>query len=336
MKKYILLILSTLCFSDEINTLYQQALEYEERNDYQNAMILYKKIAQKNLLIENKYLIDKSKDDFYETQSIDEMKKSFYNRQINKVEDKETNESLSQIISGNFGLYPYEKNYLIPVSYDFKKSDDRNQWETTYQISVEKPISYNFFGLNESISVAYTQKSFWQTSEDSSPFRETNYRPELFVMFPYENSETLKGYKFSILHESNGRNNEYSRSWNRLYAEAYLQLTNLFIIPKVWYRLKESSLEDDNPDIEDYYGYGDLTLFYAHKKHTFELKTRNNLKFDENNRTSFEFNWAFPLPKLVSSSNSYGLIQIFKGYGNSLIDYNRNSSRVGFGIAFSR
>lgn len=336
MKKYILLILSTLCFSEEINTLYQQALEYEERNDYQNAMILYKKIAQKNLLIENKYLIDKSKDDFYETQSIDEMKKSFYNRQINKVEDKETNESLSQIISGNFGLYPYEKNYLIPVSYDFKKSDDRNQWETTYQISVEKPISYNFFGLNESISVAYTQKSFWQTSEDSSPFRETNYRPELFVMFPYENSETLKGYKFSILHESNGRNNEYSRSWNRLYAEAYLQLTNLFIIPKVWYRLKESSLEDDNPDIEDYYGYGDLTLFYAHKKHTFELKTRNNLKFDENNRTSFEFNWAFPLPKLVSSSNSYGLIQIFKGYGNSLIDYNRNSSRVGFGIAFSR
>ena len=336
MKKTILLLFSTICFSDEINRLYQQALEYENSKDYEKAMILYKTIAKKNLTIENRYLIDKSKEDIYETQSIDEMKKSFYNRQINKVEDKETNESISQIISGNFGLYPYEKNYLIPLSYDFKKSDDRNQWETTYQISVEKPISYNFFGLNESISVAYTQKSFWQTSEDSSPFRETNYKPELFVMFPYENSQTLKGYKFSILHESNGRNNEYSRSWNRLYAEAYLQLTNLFIIPKVWYRFKESSLNDDNPDIEDYYGYGDLTLFYAYKKHTFELRTTNNLKFDENNKSSFEFNWAFPLPQIISSSNSYGLIQIFKGYGNSLIDYNRDSSRIGFGIAFSR
>lgn len=336
MKRFVLLLFTSLSLAEDTTSLYNQALEFEKDEDYKNAMIIYKKIAELNMSKEDKYIIDLSKQQEHKVETFTDMKKSFYNKQIEKVEDRETDESIKQIISGDFGLYPYEKNYLLPITYDLNKTNDRNQWETTYQISVEKPISYNFFGLNESISAAYTQRSFWQTSEDSSPFRETNYRPEIFVMFPYNNSETLKGYKFSILHESNGRNNEYSRSWNRLYAEAYLQLSNLFIIPKIWYRFPEDKTDDDNPDIEDYYGYGDLTLFYAYKRHTYELKLRNNLKFDNDNKGALEFNWAFPLPEFISSQNSYGLFQIFSGYGNNLIDYNRETHRIGIGIAFSR
>ncbi len=337
--KYILILFFNFILlnaNNDFNNIYKEAQEFEENKNYKEAMLLYKKAASLSLTKEDQYILDLSKNQEHKVQTFTKMKSEFYNKYINKFDDKETNSSLKQMITGDFGLYPYRKNYLLPVTYDLNKSDDRSSFETSFQFSIEKPISYNFFKLGESISAAYTQKSFWQTSSNSSPFRETNYKPEVFVQFPYENSETLKGLKISLMHESNGRNNEYSRSWNRIYLESYLQLSDFFLIPRVWYRIPEKSEEDDNPDINKYYGYGDITLLYPYKKHNFELMLRNNLRVNSQNKGAAQLNWTFPLAEFLSTSNSYGFLQIFSGYGNSLIDYNRESHKIGFGIAFSR
>lgn len=67
-----------------------------------------------------------------------------------------------------------------------------------------------------------TLKSFWQvyTGDASRPFRETNYRPELFYFTPTSwqplGGSTWLG--FGIEHESNGQRQELSRSWNRVYT----------------------------------------------------------------------------------------------------------------------
>jgi len=335
--KYFSILILILSISNADNKLdiYDQASKYEKEGNYKEAMLLYKKALNSTISKEDKYIIDLSKDEEYKVQTFTKMKKNFYSN-ITKIDDHETNTNLEQMITGDFGLYPYRKNYLLPVSYDLNKKNDREQFETAFQFSIEKPLTYDFFGLNESISVAYTQKSFWQTRTDSSPFRESNYKPEVFVQFPYKNSETLKGFKVSIIHESNGRNNENSRSWNRLYLESYLQYTNLFVIPRVWYRIPEKSEDDDNPDIYNYYGYGDLTLLYPYGKHTFEVMLRDNFKFNRDNKGVVEVNWTFPLPELFSTPNSYGFLQAFTGYGESLIDYDREINKIGLGIAFSR
>jgi phospholipase A1/A2 len=336
MKRFLPLLICSLCFAEDADKIYKEAQDLENQGNYKEAMLLYKKAANINVSKEDKYLFDLSKNDNQKGESFTNMKKAFYQKQIDKVNDKETDENLKQIITGDFDLYPYKKNYLLPATYDFNKSDDRKSVETSFQISIEKPISYDFFGLNETISAAYTQRSFWQTTADSSPFRETNYEPEIFVQFPYDRGNVLKGYKIALNHLSNGKNDEQSRSWNRIYLESYFQLSSLFIIPKVWYRIPENESEDDNPDIEDYYGNGELTFLYAYKKHTFELALRDNLKLNSNNKGSAELNWTFPLPEFLSTNNSYGLFQIFSGYGNSLIDYDREVQKVGLGIAFSR
>ncbi len=327
-------IILTSCFSEDFSNLYKKANDFENQGLYKEAMIIYKQIATSKIKEDNKYIINKSKyeDKEIKVDSISTMKKNFYNDQIDKTNDKESDKSLEQIISSDFNIYPYKKNYLLPVTYDFKEHDNRKQFETAFQLSAEKPIAYNFFGFNESISAAYTQKSFWQTSKNSSPFRETNYEPEIFIQFPYKNDMYLKGYKIALNHQSNGRDNELSRSWNRVYLEGYFQALNLFVIPRVWYRIPDA--QDDNPDIEDFYGHGELSFMYVYKKHIFETMLRNNLEF--NNKGAAELNWTFPLPKIFDSTNSYGLIQIFSGYGNSLIDYDREIHKIGFGIAFSR
>lgn len=337
MKKFLSLLICSFCLAEDINNIYEEAKKQEELGNYKEAMLLYKKAATLNISKEDTYLFNLKKNhENEEDRTYTTMKKEFYLKQIDRLDDEETEKNLEQIITKDFNIYPYKKNYLLPVNYSFNDIEGRKNTETTFQISLEKPISYNFFGLDESISAAYTQKSFWQTTKDSSPFRETNYEPEIFVTLPYKETSILKAYKFSLLHASNGKNEEESRSWNRLYLEGYFQFSNLFLIPRVWYRIPEEKGSDDNSDIEDYYGYGDLTLLYAYKKHTFELLLRNNLKLNDSNKGAVELNWTFPLPEFLSTKNTYGLLQLFSGYGNNLIDYDREINKIGIGIVFSR
>ncbi len=295
----------------------QKAKKYEQEGNYKAAMQIYKKLYEskdKNVTLEKK-------------------REETYYENLNQTADSKANNSLKQILTKNFNLYPYKKNYFLPITYDSNKKNDRKKFETKFQFSIQKPIIHNFLGLDETISFGYTQKSFWQTAKDSSPFRETNYMPEIFLEAPIDH-KYLKGYKVSFIHESNGRDEENSRSWNRVYLQSYLQFNKLFVIPKVWLRIPEEKKDDDNPDIEDYYGYGDLKLVYPYKKHLFELTLKNNLKFDEENKTSAKLDYTFPLTN--SNQDTFGYLQIFHGYGDSLIDYDKKINRIGFGISLSR
>ncbi len=325
MKKIlILLFLFVYVNAQEIDKSYQEAQALEVNGNYKEAMLLYKKIADKERNI-NRIYIDEDKKK--EVKAIATT--------LNTIEDKETVETIEQILSSNFNLYPYRENYLLPFSYDTEKREGRNQVETKFQLSVKKPISHNLFGFNETVNLAYTHTSWWQLYDESSPFRETNYKPEIFVTVPYgkSNKTSLKGFKFGLLHESNGQKEPESRSWNRLYVESYFQVGNLFAIPRIWYRLPEKEKDDDNPDIEDYMGYGDLTLVYPYKKNTFKLLLRNNLKFNDKNKGFAEFDWTFPF---FNSKNTFGYIQLSSGYGDSLIDYDKEVNRISFGISLSR
>ncbi|WP_026803676.1 phospholipase A [Aliarcobacter lanthieri] len=328
MKKLIFTIIFTICYADNLELL-KQAQDLENAKDYKAAMLIYKKIANQN--------IDQSLEQniVNEANHLENFKKEIFVENIIKSEDKETNENLEQLVTKNFGIYPYKKNYFLPATYTFNDIDGRDSFETVFQLSFEKPISYNFFGFGETLSLAYTQKSFWQTAKDSAPFRETNYEPELFVQIPH-NNEHLKLSKVSLMHFSNGKDGEESRSVNRIYMQGFFQFDNLFVVPRVWYRIPESSKNDDNEDFYKYYGYGDLSLLYAYKKHTFELLLRDNLRLNSSNKGAVEFNWSFPLPEFIASKNTYGLFQVFHGYGSSLIDYDREITNVGIGLVFSR
>ena len=325
--KFILLtflLISTLNAQNEIDDLYVKAQELEAKSLYKEAMYLYKKIALKQKTINRVYIDEDKQNEIL-----------VINETIDTIEDKETTQTLQQILSSTFNLYPHHENYLFPFSYDMKSRNDRKQTEAKFQLSVKKPIVHNFFGFNETINFGYTHTSLWQLYEESSPFRETNYKPEIFVTVPYgkRDKTALKGFTFGFLHESNGQPEETSKSWNRLYLESYFQAGNLFIVPKVWYRIPENEEDDDNPDLEDYMGYGDLTLVYPYKTHTFKLLLRNNLKMDNDNKGFVQFDWTFPF---FNSKNTFGYLQLSSGYGDSLIDYDKEINRISFGISLSR
>ncbi len=159
-----------------------------------------------------------------------------------------------------------------------------------------------------------------------SPFRETNYSPEfIYTTYPRENllGWDLIQVDYSLLHQSNGRSEPLSKSWNRFYVNFGFVKDNYFLSLKPWYRIPESG--DDNPDIQKYLGYGETHFGYKANGAMYSIMLRNQLT--SNGKGAIEVNAAFPI---VDSLKIY--FQYFNGYGESMIDYNHKVNTLSIGI----
>jgi phospholipase A1 len=242
---------------------------------------------------------------------------------------------------GKFAVKFHRSNYLLPFSYvehpneeTVRESDPTEELknpEVKFQLSFKVKLWQDILGKNMDLWFGYTQKSFWQlyNFEDSSPFRETDYEPELLLNF--RTSYDFLGMKgrfinVGINHQSNGQSAPLSRSWNRVVANFGFERENFVLLLNTWLRIPEDSEDDDNPDIESYLGYGELWGYYFWKDQRFGVMVRNNFNLDDNH-SALQLEWAFPLIERVS-----GYIQFFQGFGESLLDYNYNIRRIGIGF----
>lgn len=249
---------------------------------------------------------------------------------------------------GKFAIKMHRSNYLLPFSYNFSPNrepfkevfPDRDLYkaEAAFQISFKTKLWEDVLGGNMDLWVGYTQRSFWQVYnvDESAPFRDTNYEPELLLNIPMNLNlrlMTLKTINFGLNHQSNGRSEPLSRSWNRIVANFGFEHNGLFLEDdslvlefKTWYRIPESDSSDDNPDMHQYLGYGEIWASYFKDKHRFAMMVRNNLESNDNHG-ALQLEWSFPLNDHIG-----GYIQYFLGYGESLIDYNHSVNRVGVGF----
>ncbi len=182
------------------------------------------------------------------------------------VDQRLTSEKLAAYLP--FSIIPHKRNYLLPVTYNTHVNsepfeaddDDMDRFEVKFQFSFKVPVWQNIIG-NADLWAAYTNLSFWQAYNEpfSSPFRETNHEPELFLTI--ENDTKILGLTNSLIliglnHQSNGQGGTLSRSWNRLYLQFILDRGNFVMSFTPWYRFEEDREDDDNPDIDKYLGYG--------------------------------------------------------------------------------
>jgi phospholipase A1/A2 len=182
---------------------------------------------------------------------------------------------------------------------------------------------------------AYSQQSQWQLYNDSGnasrPFRETNYMPELILS--YKPAVEWGGLQWNLLnlafnHQSNGRSDTVSRSWNRLIASFGVETQNLGVLARLWWRLPESSESDDNPTISDYYGWGDLSAIYKWRGQSFSATIRGN---PSTGKGAGQFTWT--TAPLLGPLRGY--VKVFSGYGETLIDYNWNQTTFGIGVTLN-
>jgi phospholipase A1 len=249
---------------------------------------------------------------------------------------------------GTFGIRGYKPVYLLPVfhmnrvydtphspspGHNLDTSLQLKHTETKFQLSLKTKVWQGVIGNHGDLWLAYTQSSHWQVynSLKSRPFRETNYEPEAMLVF--NTNYHVLGWNGRLLgiglnHQSNGRSNPLSRSWNRVIADIGLERGPWTIMIRPWWRVPEKRLKDDNPDISDYMGRGEVQVVREWGANEFTLMGRHSLRKGSHSHGAMRFTWAFPI-----HSSLRGYFQIFNGYGESLIDYNHHATYVGLGIS---
>ena len=248
-----------------------------------------------------------------------------------------------QSLDREYTITPHRPNFALPISHnatpsqyeDFVDLGDESidHAEAEFQVSIKFPLAQGIFGGDTDLLVGYTSHSWWQVYNDASaPFRETNYEPEVFLRH-YGGPEILGAkvafWDLGFTHQSNGRsdldNRETSRSWNRINGTVGFEVGDLTLALNAWYRIPEDDDDDDNPDLHQYIGYGSLRAVYTPNKNTFSVMYRPGTKED-----GIEATWSYPL-----NDHLRIYARAFKGYGDSLLDYDREVERIGVGFAIN-
>ncbi len=242
-----------------------------------------------------------------------------------------------------FAITTHRRNYLFPLSYttnpnhpafgNISADNGPNDLEVKFQFSAKVNIFEDLFGDTGDLYFAFTQRSWWQAynTDASSPFRETNYEPEVFLdldtnwrMLGWTNTRN----RFALNHLSNGRSEPLSRSWNRAYLESIFQRGDWAVAVAPHWRFPESQTSDDNPDIDRYMGYGDVTIARRiNGDQEASLMVRGNPSAG-NMGSQIDYSW--PL-----FGNIRGHVQYYYGYGESMIDYDHRNHRLSLGFSLN-
>lgn len=241
---------------------------------------------------------------------------------------------------GVFSFRPHRENYLLLANYSRQSNMAPYRAQTpaglppkrvelTYQLSLKVKAAEQIGGLPIDIWLGYTQQSFWQAYNRaaSSPFRETNYQPEVMAVMPIHKAFAGMNFRYlnmGLVHQSNGQTGTLSRSWNRVYAELGVDRGNFSLNGRLWRRLDNAKSNNDNPDITDFLSHGDIHAVYRDNGYEYSITARRNWSTSHG---SIQAGWAYPI-----TTNLKGYVQVFAGYGQSLIDYNYSQRSVGAGF----
>jgi outer membrane phospholipase A len=250
-----------------------------------------------------------------------------------------------QSIDSLFYLYqPYMTNISAyePIYFLVGTEPEKSKFQISFK--------YRFFSRDGSLTqdhpwvqgihFGYTQTSFWNLEDNSLPFEDTSYKPELFYISRnlVTSKSWLKGFfvQSGVLHESNGQAGDISRSTNYVYTLPILVLYNernklgLAVAPKLWAYFNNST---DNPDLPDYRGNFELN-FIIGKADGMVLSSCWRLASEGG---SAQIDISYPIGHYLSDNfNIYLNVQYVDALAESLLDYRERTKALRLGFSFVR
>ncbi|MFL9609945.1 phospholipase A [Methylobacillus sp. Pita2] len=234
-------------------------------------------------------------------------------------------------------LSPEEPIYFLFGNGDDHGADARFQISFKYRPFEPKGSVAQYAPFLSNLYFSYTQTTLWDIGGDSSPFRDTSYRPGLF----YRWAGSSKGlfpdsWRIGIEHESNGQGGVDSRSLNTAYVRPswHLDFANgrrLTFSPKIYAYIDK----DENSDIQHYRGYADWQLRYGRED---GLMVTGLYRQGTKGYATGQLDISYPLSdRILSRTGTFAHLQIFSGYGETLLDYDKDrETQIRLGISVTR
>ena len=226
-----------------------------------------------------------------------------------------------------FGLY--KDNYFL-VGTKFPGVPNAYNSDVKFQISLGIRLTDAVLPWNSFIFLMYTQKTFWNVFQESLPMGDINFNPGIGWSKPFFNQGRYVGKMTLMLeHESNGRDGEDSRSWNRIsFSGSALIDEWLMVHAKLWIPIIDSG---NNRDILKYCGIyqSGVVVSTPDKKFQFGFTWVKRAGFNLNFNTIVEFTW-----RVHKKSNLNLFAQYYNGYGEDLLHYREFRSMLRVGLVF--
>lgn len=234
-------------------------------------------------------------------------------------------------------LSAHEPMYFVLGHDSDRGADARFQISFKYRLFDPEGIIGGFSPLLSNLYFTYTQTSLWDLGEDSSPFRDTSYRPGL--LYQWAGSESLPlptGWRAGLEHESNGRDDADSRSIDIAYLTPVWhfdmpQSRRLTFSPKLYHYLDKHEYRD----IQRYRGYVDWNLRYGRED---GLMWRGLYRQGTAGYASGQLDVSYPISeRIFARTGSFVHLQVFSGYGETLLEYDRDrETQIRLGISIAR
>lgn len=227
----------------------------------------------------------------------------------------------------------YKDNYFI-FGTSIGERPTRQNSNVKFQISIQQRLTNSTLPGKMYLYLFYTQKCFWNVLENSLPMTDLNFNPGIGLARPFFSSVTGRyiGKGFLMLeHESNGRDGDASRSWNRVSfgGEVFID-KNIMVQGKFWIPIIDGA---NNKDILKYCGIYQLGVQVMTDSRRFGVSLLLTKRADWN---PFNFNTQLDLKyRPWKNSNQYVFMQYYNGYGEGLLAYKEFHSSLRVGICLS-
>lgn len=224
-----------------------------------------------------------------------------------------------------FGIY--KDNYFIAGTNLFETPTQWNS-DAKFQISVRHRLTNSTLPFKTYLYFTYTQKAFWDIFKESFPFRDLNYNPSIGLgrTLVYKN-RLLGSIALQFEHESNGKDGDDSRSWNKVtFASTFILYDNWLLESEFWIPIVDG---ERNKDIVKYSGWGNISIEYTspNKKYVFGATATKRGGWNLNHNMSLS-----AAIRLFGDSNQFLFVEYYNGYGESMLDYKQYRQRVRLGF----
>ena len=186
---------------------------------------------------------------------------------------------------------------------------------------------------------ATRQQSTWQlfNGDISRPFRTTDHEPELMYVYPTD-VQLPGGWRWryaglGLVHQSNGQSLPYSRSWNRVYLMGGMELDDRFTVtgahlaaPARERRRRTTTRTSPTTSAAP----SSRGRWNFNRDNTLGITVRNNLR--ASGTGSIRLEWLKAIGDATKSNLRFHT-QLFHGYGDTLVDYNRKRTVLSIGLS---